>query len=84
MAMKKVRILVDCHYGHCNDVASLNTTEIKEAKQAGLVDDHPDAVKYAEGLRAETPPPETPLDQPVPVSPETMPDEEDNHTLHGH
>lgn len=84
MAVKKVRILVDCHYGHCNDVASINTTEIKEAKLAGLIDDHPDAVKYAEGLRAETAASEMPLVAPEPVSPETAPYAEDTHTLHGH
>lgn len=57
MALKKVRILVDCHYGRCNDVASLTPAEIKEAKQASLVDDHPDAVKYAEGLTSDAPEP---------------------------
>lgn len=71
MAVKKVRILVDCHYGYCNDVVSINTTEIKEAKQAGFVDDHPDAVKYAESLRDETLAPEALLNSPEPVSTET-------------
>lgn len=60
MAMKKVRILVDCHYGKANDVVALDITKIKEAKLASLIDDHPDAVKYAEGLTSATP--ETTLD----------------------
>lgn len=55
MALKKVRILVDCHFGRCNEVAELNAAQIKEAKPAGLIDDHPDAVKHAENLNAGTP-----------------------------
>jgi hypothetical protein len=70
MAMKKVRILVDCHLGRCNEVVSLNTTEIKEIKQSGLIDDHPDAVRYAEGHLPESS--AAPQAEPeLPVSPET-------------
>lgn len=91
MATKKVRILVDCHYGRAGDVAAMDTTRIKEAKLAGLIDDHPDAVKHAEGLKASAEPGAPPLDLPPaastapdPVSPETgLGDEDGTHQAAG-
>lgn len=48
----KVRVLLDCHYGRADDVVELPAAVLKAAKAAGMVDDHPEAVKYAEGLQA--------------------------------
>ena len=47
----KVRVLVECIYGKANDIAELTEAEIKSAKESGIVDDHPDAVAYAESLK---------------------------------
>lgn len=44
----KVRVLVDCHLGKCNDVVSIEATELQSL--AGVVDASPEAVAYAESL----------------------------------
>ncbi len=46
----KVRVLTDCQYGKCNEVASLPASVAKQAESDGLVDTSPAAVKYAESL----------------------------------
>lgn len=43
----KVRVLVDCSYGHADDVVTLPAATIKAAQSAGLVDSDKDAVAYA-------------------------------------
>ncbi len=48
----RARVLLDCSYGRANDVVELTAAEIESARSAGAVDDHPDAVKYAESLKA--------------------------------
>lgn len=45
----KVRILVDCTYGKVNDVVEITQAE---AEASSDVDAHPDAVAYAESLKA--------------------------------
>ena len=49
--VKKVRVLTECIYGKANDIAELTEAEIKSAKESGIVDDHPDAVAYAESIK---------------------------------
>lgn len=44
----RVRVLVDCAVGKCNDVATVQAEDLPGL--AGLVDPHPDAVAYAESL----------------------------------
>ena len=61
MATKKVRLLCDSYLGKANDVAQLEVADVKAAKEAGLVDDHKDAVAYAESLAA-APAGEAPLE----------------------
>lgn len=47
---KKARVLVDCAHGRVNQVVELTAAELESARAGGLVDDHADAVKYAESL----------------------------------
>lgn len=51
-ATVKVRVLSDCAYGACGEVAMMPATELESAKARAMVDDDPDAVAYAEGLLA--------------------------------
>lgn len=46
----KVRVLVEGVHGKPNDVAVLDGQALKDALNSGEVDDHPDAVAYAESL----------------------------------
>lgn len=43
----KVRVLLDCEHGKCNDVAELTAAQAKRAEEDGLVDSNPKAVAYA-------------------------------------
>lgn len=43
----KVRVLLDCEYGKCNDVAELTAAQAKRAEEDGLVDSNPKAVAHA-------------------------------------
>lgn len=47
----KVRILVDCYLGKCNDVVEVDGAELEGLD--GIVDANPDAVAYAETLQKE-------------------------------
>lgn len=47
----KVRVLVDCSLGKCNDVVELDADAV--ASHGGEVDAHPSAVAYAEKLHAD-------------------------------
>ena len=59
MATKKVtgntkaRVLLDCAYGNVNDVIEILPDDLLVAEASGYVDTHPDAVAYAESLKAE-------------------------------
>lgn len=46
----RCRVLVACRFGAVNDIAEVDSEELDAAKELGLVDDHPDAVEYAETL----------------------------------
>ena len=46
----KVRVLAVCLHGNPNDIAVLDGQALKGALADGSVDDHPDAVAYAESL----------------------------------
>ncbi len=46
----KVRVLTTCSLGQANEVIELSAEEAKAAVGAGLADDNPDAVAYAETL----------------------------------
>lgn len=46
--MVKVRVLLDCELGKCNDVVELDAKQV--ADLAGVVDATPEAVAYAESL----------------------------------
>mgnify|MGYP003599754811 CR=1 FL=1 len=48
----KVRVLVEGYYGKPDDVIELEGEELAQALASGQVDPHPDAVAYAEGLKA--------------------------------
>ena len=48
----KVRVLVEGNYGKPDDVIELEGEELAQALASGQVDPHPDAVAYAEGLKA--------------------------------
>ncbi len=43
----KVRVLLDCEYGQCNDVVELTAAQAKRAEEDGLVDSNPKAVAHA-------------------------------------
>lgn len=47
----RVRILVACEHGKCNDVADIPTSELKQLKADGVVDDDAAAVAYAQSLK---------------------------------
>jgi hypothetical protein len=53
--LAKGRVLTSfTHNGNdyvCNDIFTGNADEIKYQKEAGTIDTHTDAVKYAEGLK---------------------------------
>lgn len=49
-----VRVLLDCHLGRCNEVVELPAEMAAQAVDAGLADDHPDAVAYASNPSPET------------------------------
>jgi hypothetical protein len=51
----KVRVLSDQGEHKVDDVISLPADEAKAAVAAGWADDHPSAVKYAEGLKKSAP-----------------------------
>ena len=51
-AATKVRVLVEGHYGKPDDVIELEGEALAQALASGQVDPHPDAVAYAEGLKA--------------------------------
>lgn len=59
MATKKVtgntkaRVLLDCAYGKVDDVIEILPDDLLGAEASGHVDTHPDAVAYAESLKAE-------------------------------
>lgn len=53
----KVSVIVDQGGHKVNDVVSLAPDEAKAAVAAGWADDHPSAVKYAEGLKKPAPAP---------------------------
>lgn len=46
----QVRVLTRCAWGEPNDVVWLPAEAVEQAKDAGAVDPHPDAVAYALGL----------------------------------
>ena len=48
----KVRVLVEGNYGKPDDVIELEGEALAVAVASGQVDPHPDAVAYAEGLKA--------------------------------
>lgn len=47
----KVRVLVDCLYGRCDDVVTLAADVAKAAAEAGQVDTDKAAVAYAQSLK---------------------------------
>ena len=49
----KARVLLDCSYGKVNDVIDISPEDLSVAEASGQVDTHPDAVSYAESLKAE-------------------------------
>ena len=51
-AATKVRVLVEGNYGKPDDVIELEGEALAQALASGQVDTHPDAVAYAEGLKA--------------------------------
>lgn len=48
----RVRVLTDCWLGRCDDVVELPASDAAVAVEAGVADDHPDAVAHAETLKA--------------------------------
>jgi hypothetical protein len=52
------RVLRDCHLGKVNDVVELDAEALAAEKADGSVDDHPDAVAYAQSLAAPATPQE--------------------------
>lgn len=47
----RVRLLVTCAYGKCNDVVSLSAAEANQAEADGVADSHKEAVAYAMSLK---------------------------------
>jgi len=45
--IRKVRVLIDCALGRCNDVVELDAAALKDAEAAGLADPDKAAVAYA-------------------------------------
>lgn len=52
-AVVKVRLLVDHYSGPAGSLAQLDAETAAALVAAGSADDHPDAVAYAESLKAE-------------------------------
>lgn len=53
-AVVKVRILTNCAFGQVDTVQTLSAEDAQQAVAAGLADDNPDAVAYAETLAIAT------------------------------
>lgn len=49
----KARVLVDGTFGRINQVIEILADQVEQAEQSGQVDTNPDAVAYAESLKAE-------------------------------
>jgi trimeric autotransporter adhesin len=47
----RARVLLDCDLGNADDVVNLSAADLKSAHDAGKVDPHPSAVKYAQSLK---------------------------------
>jgi len=47
----RARLLQDCVYGVCNDVADIPNAELKQLKADGVIDDNKEAVAYALSLK---------------------------------
>lgn len=47
----EVRVLQACDHGDVNDVVTIGKEDLAGAKSLGLVDDDPEAVKYARSLK---------------------------------
>ena len=50
--LTKARVLVTGTYGAADDVIELSADALAQAEASGQVDAHPDAVAYAESLKA--------------------------------
>lgn len=48
----KARVLTPCLYGAADDVVEMPEDDILIGMEAGLLDSNPDAVAYAESLKA--------------------------------
>ena len=62
----EVRVLTDCQFGRADDVARLTVEQLEAAVDAGIADDHPDAVAYARTLPQNRAEPEPEPDPPAP------------------
>ena len=51
-ASVKARVLMDGAYGRVDDVIEIPAAELQQAESSGQVNTHPDAVAYAESLKA--------------------------------
>ena len=49
-ATVSARVLLDCQLGKCNDVVQVLEQDLPSLQ--GMVDPHPDAVAYAQNLKA--------------------------------
>lgn len=49
----KGRVLMDGTWGRVNQIIDILPDQVEAAEQSGQVDTHPDAVAYAENLKAE-------------------------------
>lgn len=49
-ALVKARVLVDCDFGKCGDVVEVPADQVKAL--ADFIDTNPDAVAYAESIKA--------------------------------
>jgi hypothetical protein len=47
---RKARVLVDCQYGKCNDLAEVTAAEGKHGAEHGLLDLDKASIAYAESL----------------------------------
>lgn len=54
----EVRVLTDCQFGRADDVTRLDVAQLEAAVDAGIVDDHPEAVAYAKTLPQNQPKPD--------------------------
>jgi hypothetical protein len=48
----KARVLTECGYGAPDDVVETDASDIAIGVESGLLDSNPDAVAYAESLKA--------------------------------